>query len=49
MGLLEEDIIIRGFKRENRLSKIHLSNYSELIDLMMERYDKVIYLGSSPN
>ena len=39
---LEEDLTMRGLKRADLLSKIHISNYSDLIDLMMERYHKVI-------
>lgn len=41
---LEEDLIMRGFKKKDLLSNILLSDYSDLIDLMMERHDKVIGL-----
>lgn len=38
----EEDLSMRGLKREDLHPEIHISNYSALIDLMMETYDKVI-------
>lgn len=38
----EEDLAMRGLRVKNLHSRIHISDYSYLIDLMMERYDKVI-------
>ncbi len=40
----KEDITMRGLKREDLHPEIHISDYSDLIDLIMERYGKVIGL-----
>ena len=38
----EEDLTMRGLAEKDLHPQIHMSDYSYLIDLMMERYDKVI-------
>lgn len=38
----EEDLTMRGLAEKDLHPQIHISDYSYLIDLMMERYDKVI-------
>lgn len=38
----EEDLTMRGFAKKNLPPQIHISDYSGLIDLMMEKYGKVI-------
>ena len=38
----EEDLTMRGFADNDLHPRMHVSDYSYLVDLMMERYDKVI-------
>ncbi|MFQ6108481.1 MAG: DsrH/TusB family sulfur metabolism protein [Candidatus Aminicenantales bacterium] len=38
---LEEDLTMRGFAKKNLPPQFHISDYSGLIDLMMEKYGKV--------
>lgn len=40
--VLEEDIVCRGFHSDDIVSKIRTSNYSELVEFMMERHDLVL-------
>lgn len=39
---LEEDLTMRGFDERDLHPHIQLYDYSDLVDLMMEEYDKVI-------
>jgi sulfur relay protein TusB/DsrH len=38
----EEDLTMRGFAEKDLHPQIHISDYSDLVDLMMKRYGKVI-------
>ncbi len=38
----EEDLAMRGLAEKDLYPQIHISDYSYLVDLMMERYHKVI-------
>lgn len=38
----EEDLTMRGLAEKDLHPQIHLSDFSYLIDLMMDKYDKVI-------
>lgn len=38
----EEDLTMRGFAKKNLPPQFHISDYSGMIDLMMEKYGKVI-------
>lgn len=40
----EEDLTMRGLAENDLHPQIHISDYSHLVDLMMERYHKVIGL-----
>lgn len=40
--VLEEDLVCRGFKMQDGISKVRRSDYSELVELMMERNDLVL-------
>ncbi|MGQ9630920.1 MAG: DsrH/TusB family sulfur relay protein [bacterium] len=39
---LEEDLVMRGFRRRDVAPHVLLSSYEELVDLMMEEYDSTI-------
>lgn len=40
--VLEEDFVCRGFRMQDAISKVRRSDYSELIELMMERNELVL-------
>ncbi|MEW5817809.1 MAG: DsrH/TusB family sulfur metabolism protein [Spirochaetota bacterium] len=39
---LEEDLVMRGFRKLNLIPQAKVSSYEELVDLMMEKYDSTI-------
>ncbi len=41
--VLEEDLIARGIKKEEIKKDIEIINYSKLVDLIMQEFDKIVW------
>ncbi len=41
--ILEEDMVARGIKKEDIKKDVEIVNYSKLVDLIMQEFDKVVW------